>query len=259
MKTKLVGIFVCMLLIVTALSATGATNVQTLRYIMENNDFKPYPGTPVDSPDHIAIKIVAEVTDVNDEFNLLGGAIQAGDEITGKYIYDSETPDSNADPQIGEYEHTSSPFGIELKAGGFVFKTNSSNVEFEIIIFDNMYYYSGDLYGVFSYNNLELSNGVLVSSIAFGLFDSTGNALSSDALPTTAPVLSDWEENILFIIGTSPVDSYEIYIITANVTKVTLNRSKARDIYSTMQPILIWLFDRFPNLFPILKQLFGFQ
>jgi len=259
MNKKIIGIFVCMLLILTALSATGATNVQTLRYIMEDYEFEPYPSTPVDSPGNIAIKMVAEVTDVNDEFNLLGGAIQVGDEIKGKYIYDSETPDSNADPQIGQYEYTSSPYGIELKVSGLVFKTNSSNVEFEIVIFDNMYYYSGDLYGVFSYNNLELSNGVQVSSIAFGLFDPTGNALSSDALPTTAPVLPDWEENILFIIGTSPVDSYEMYIITANVTKVTLNRSRARDVYSIMQPVLIWLFDRFPNLFPILKQLFGFQ
>jgi hypothetical protein len=257
MKTKFVGIFICMLLITTALSATGATNVQTLRYIMENNKFESFTSTPIDSSNNVAIKIVGEITDVYDEYNLLGGAIQIGDEISGKYIYDSATPDSNPDPQIGEYGHTSSPYGFELESGGFVFKTDPNNVDFGILIFDNMYYYLGDLYGVFSYNNLPLSNGIPVHSIALGLFDSTGNAISSDVLPDTAPVLSDWEESFLMIYGSSPYNPYEMYIITGNVTKITLNRSKTRDLYVPTNPVLIWLIERFPNVFLILRQLLG--
>jgi hypothetical protein len=259
---KIIGIFVCMLLIVTAISATGAANVQTLRNVLENIDLErnpiTYPSTPLDSNGDIAIAIVAEVTYVNDPGNLLGGAINVGDEITGKYIYDSTTPDSIPDPSIGFYEHTSSPYGFKLKVGGFEFKTDPNDVDFLIAIFDNSYfYYSGDFYGVVSYNNLQLSNKIDVDLILWGLIDQTDNALSSDVLPTTAPVLSDWMQNIFLIEGSNPYDPFEDYTIQAKVTKATLSRSKTRDVDFTMHPILNWLFGQFPNLFPILRQILG--
>ena len=259
MKMKIIVIFVGMLLIVTALSATGAINVHTSVYVRENNDLDPYQSNPTKSPDIITIKIEAQVTDVQDPNNLLEGKIQVNDSITGKYNYDSGTPDSEPDPTIGVYNYNSSTFGIELEVGGFVFKTNSSDVDFTITIANN-FSYNWDLYTVESNNNSQLSNGLLVNSIAWGLIDTTGNALSSDALPTTAPVLSDWEENILFIYGSSPSNPYEIYLISGNITKVTLlSKGKSRDVSFTTHPILIWLFERFPNLIPILKHILTFQ
>jgi len=71
MKIKIIGIIVSILLIATTLSATGAINVQTIENIRENNNLELYPSTPVDSNGDIAIKIVAEVTNVNDLYNLL--------------------------------------------------------------------------------------------------------------------------------------------------------------------------------------------
>jgi hypothetical protein len=252
---KIIGIFVCMLLIVTAISATGATNIKNLGFMMEKNEFETYPSSPSDSDGDIAIKIVAEVTIVDDPFNLLAGAIQVGDKITGKYIYDSTTPDSEADPKMGIYDYTSTPYGIELEVGGFVFRTNPNAVDFRIgILNDFFYYYYGDVYAVLSFNNLDLKNGHKVESIVWWLGDSTGNALSSDALPTTAPVLSDWSTNLLEIWGIDHT-GYYVYSIDARVTKATLSRSKSRDVHFTMQPILNWLFERFPNLFPILRQI----
>jgi len=258
MMKKIIGILVCTLLIITALSATGATNVHTSVYVNENKDLDPYQSNPTKSPDIITIKIEAQVTSVIDPSNLLEGKILVNDSITGKYTYDSATPDSDPDPHYGVYEYNSSTFGIELEVGGFVFKTNSSDVDFTITIANN-FSYNWDLYTVESNNNSQLSNGLLVNSIAWGLIDTTGNALSSDALPTTAPVLSDWEENILFIYGSSPSNPYDMYFITANVTKVTKSKSKSRDVYFTTQPILIWLLERFPNLYPILKHILKFQ
>ena len=245
MNKKIIGIFVCMLLIVTAISVTGATNVQTIRNFWENNDLErnpsTYQSTPVDSPGDIAIAIVAEVTLVDDPYNLLGGAINVGDKIKGKYIYDSTTPDSYPGYQfVGMYEHFTTPYGIELKCGGLVFKTDPNNVEFAITIFNDFYYYYGDAYAPFSVNNLDLSNGNKVSFIGWALTDSTGNALSSDALPTTAPVLSDWSGNELFIDGYNPSDPFQLYYIEARVTKATLSRSKTRDVHSITQPILNW-------------------
>ncbi len=257
MKMKIIGILVCMLLIITALSATGVTNVQTIQYVNENKDLEPYLSTPANSPGIITIKIVAKVEEIHDPYNLLGGAIQVGDTITGKYTYESGQPDSDPDPTLGIYEYTSSTFGVEFKAGGLVFKTNPGNVVFEISIGnDHPYWYDiYDHYLIYSQNNLQLSNGMLVKNIYWSLSDSTCTALSSDALPTTAPILSDWESNLLYINGDDPVDPLKNYNIGANVTEAT--KSRARDVYFISQPILNWFFEHFANMFPMLRHLLG--
>ena len=156
-----------MLLIVTALSATGTINVHNSGYMKENNDLEPYQSNPTKSPGIITIKIDAQVTNVQDSNNLLEGKIQINDSITGKYTYDSETPDSEPDPKLGYYKYNSSTFGIEIKAGGFIFKTDPSDVNFEIQIYNDylIYYDICDVYFVASNNNSQLSNGLLVSYI----------------------------------------------------------------------------------------------
>jgi len=166
---KIIGIFICMLLIITALSATGATNFQTLKDVWKNNDLEPYPITPVDSPGDIAIKIVGEVTNVVDHHNLLDDTIYIGDEIKGKYIYNSATPDSFGYPFMGLYEHTSSPYGIELEAGGFEFKTDPSNVEFVMMIYNDFYYF-GDAYAPYSDNNLDLNFHKIMSQYSLFMY-----------------------------------------------------------------------------------------
>jgi hypothetical protein len=256
MKKKIIGILVCILLIVTALSATGVINVQTTQNMKENNDLEPNLSTPVNSPGVITIKIVAQVYFIHDPNNLLGGAIQVDDTITGKYTYNSRTPDSNPDPHWGEYRYTSSTFGIEINAGGLDFKTNPSDVDFLMGIGNDTQWSDDyvDYYGLASRNNLQLSNGMLVYEIYWILIDDTCTALTSDALPTTAPVLSDWIQPYgLYMSGWDPSDPGKQYVIQANVTKVT--RSRARDVQSSMQPILTWLFEHFANIFLILQQL----
>jgi hypothetical protein len=256
MKKKIIGFLVCMLLIVTALSATGITNFQTKQFVKENKDLEYNLVTLADSPGIITIKIVAKIKDVHDPHTLLGGTIQIDDTITGKYIYDSGTPDSDLDPNFGLFEHTSSTFGIELKAGGFVFKTNQSNVDFQFIIGNNVnfYYYNQDIYIMASYNNLPLSNGIEVETIGWRLDDTTATALSSDDLPTTAPVLSNWTQNLgLIIWGRDPSDPYKTYELLADVTKATKGRTS--DVFFTSQPILTWLLEHFSNLFSITQLL----
>jgi len=252
MEKKIVGIFICMLLIATALPATGIMNIKTTWFINENKYLESNPNNPANSPDVITIKIVAKVTNVDDPDNLLGGAIKVNDKITGKYIYDSGTPDTDPDSHIGLYLHTSSTFGVELKAGGFVFKTNPSHVIFLIEI-ANDHYNIMDCYCIYSDDNLQLSNGIIVDRIQWGLLDSTHTALSNDALPTTAPDLSDWDINSLEIQGWDPQNPSKSYEIDATVTKAT--KSKARDVHFIIQPILLWLLEHFPNMFPILRHL----
>jgi hypothetical protein len=150
----------------------------------------------------ITIQIEGVVDNVTDEGNYLEGKIKPGDAITGWYTYDTSTLDSNPIPQVADYLHHAAPCGISLTVGGFEFKTDPANVNFLVEIIND--YTSGGLqdnYGLISYNNLLLSNGVLVDSIYWSLTDFSATALSSTGLPTTAPVLEDWQTNILNISG----------------------------------------------------------
>jgi len=147
----------------------------------------------------ITIEIEAEIDFVGDPYNLLGGNIQVGDTITGSYTYESTTPDSNPLPNGGDYWHYQSPCGVFLSVSGFEFRTDLENVEFLVEIINN--YPPDDDYLLRSYNNLPLSNGTSVDHISWWLYDPTGNALSSYVLPTTPPVLDDWQENRLLIHG----------------------------------------------------------
>jgi len=143
----------------------------------------------------ITIQIEAIVDTVWDDGNYLEGKIEPGDMITGFYVYESTTPDSSPlDPVQGNYWHYAPPAGIALTVGGFNFMTDPFNVAVHVAIRNDV---PDDIYVIGSSNNLPLSNGTVVQSIYWQVNDPTRSAFSSDALPTTTPVLSDWERNHL--------------------------------------------------------------
>jgi len=157
----------------------------------------------------ITIAIEAEVDSVEDVGGYLEGKIKPGDIITGAYTYDSSTPDSSPlDPIVGHYYHYASPAGISLSVGGFTFATNPSNVDFSLGVTNNGS--SADVYYLFSANNLRLSNGFSINDILWQLNDSTAHALSSDALPLTAPLLDLWDSNYLLIQGGPRSSQFDI-------------------------------------------------
>jgi len=139
----------------------------------------------------ITIQIEAVVDSVDDPFGYLEGNITPGDIITGFYTYDSSVTRLPGE----RYQFDSAPCGVFLSVGGFDFQTDQSSVDFEMGIGNNLSW--GDTYYFISFNNLPLSNGVVVDIISWQLDDPTGSALSSDALPTTAPILDNWQTNIL--------------------------------------------------------------
>jgi len=142
----------------------------------------------------ITIAIEATVDLVDDPCDYLEGNITPGDIVTGTYIYDSDTEDSNPLPTAGGYWYYDSPFGISLSVGGFDFRTDPCNVEFAIGITNDHGPLERDGYVLQSYYNLPLSNGVPVGHISWQLDDVSGQAVSSIELPITAPVLSDWDQ-----------------------------------------------------------------
>ena len=145
----------------------------------------------------ITIQIEAVVDDVQGPDNYLEGRIKVGDLITGRYIYDTDTPDSHPYSHIGRYEHYDYPCGISLSVAGLDFKTDPGNTYFVIqITNDNTVFYD-DTYVIESYRNLPLSDGTSVGSISWGLIDYSGTVISSPDLTATTPLLDDWDSDFL--------------------------------------------------------------
>jgi hypothetical protein len=178
----------------------------------------------------IYIGIEGEIAYIFDDLGLIQNKIQVGDTFSGYYCYDSATRNSNEGhwlgSVVGDYWHYSSPYGVYFTIGGFNFQTDPQNVSFVMeMVNDYPNYYIKDNYLIRSYNNLPIYDGVVVSGISWQLNDNTGNALSSNALLTTAPVLSDWlpqsPANISFDIDGRIVDG-ESFHISGIVTKAYL-------------------------------------
>jgi hypothetical protein len=78
-----------------------------------------------------------------------------------------------------------------------------------------------DYYLVRSYQNVSTPSVDFAFSIEWNLWDSTYDALSSIALPITAPILTDWDYNVLKIRGAYGPDLYGLTIY-GTVTQAVL-------------------------------------
>ena len=154
-----------------------------------------------------------------------------------------------------------------------MFATDPLDVDFCIHIINDHHALpnttKSDSFSVVSKNN-NILDGVPITYLGWSIQDTTGTALSSTALPTTAPVLGDWdpEYNKLHIEGmeTENCDGFDI---TCHVTKST--KSMARNIHSAesewedplsvsmpknkaINPFILFL-ERLMERFPILEQI----
>jgi len=163
----------------------------------------------------ITIAIEATVDIVEDYGDYLEGQISPGSIITGYYTYESTTPDTNPSGLVGDYWHYSSPCGIFLSVGGFNFQTDLTNVNFLVEIVNNNAGIDG--YLVRSYNNLPLSNSTIVDYISWVLQDYTMDAISTDALPLTIPILEDWPS-----MNDLRLESDRNFLVDAHVTSAVL-------------------------------------
>lgn len=166
------------------------------------------------------IGLTATVTQLSDSDNTLNNAIKIGDKIYGYYVYNSGAKDSNpGDTTVGDYWYYSKPYGIFLKTGNIVFKTDPNNVQFLIELVNRD---GGDNYLIRSYSNLPLSNGIPINHIAWQLDDPSGKALSSDSLQQAPkpPVLNKWDDPVGLTISGGP--SFNEFFIRAHVNSVFL-------------------------------------
>jgi hypothetical protein len=276
MKRKIIGIFVCMLVIGTTIPSIGAITLPTRSLIMEHLSSELLPTTPPDSPGNpIGIRVRAEVVNISDSSNVLQGKIKIGDKITGKYIYDAETPNAYPGyPNLGYYIMNYTPCGVEFTVGGLTFKTDPNN-PLTVVVIANDYQYPPeviDAMEVLSIVDSSLSQNLLCYAYV-SFWDKTATALSSIELPTTAPVLKKWEDKTLNIIGID-YSTYSFFIVQANITLAFKQyganlqgvKGIVRQSLTTIPTIVTPLFmrfmsnvvARFPHAFPRLRHRMGY-
>ena len=156
--------------------------------------------------------------------NLLEDNVKVGDTLTGTYTYNPPTKDTNTDTTVGDYQHVKKAYGITVKAGNIVFKTDPKNVDFLVELTNRD---MDDHYLLRSYNNLPLSNGVQVEHISWQLDNDTGEALSSESLKkaSTPPKLQDWVNPFgLTITRGDEFDFEHSFFLRAHIDSVKLIR-----------------------------------
>jgi len=149
----------------------------------------------------VTIAITGEVTSLNPG-TVLGDSVQVSDTFTGTYTYDSSVIPNIDNAGIYHYIQNA-PHGVDVLVDQFEFKTSSTQTGGFAISIANDQIVNGiyDGYDIYSNQNIPLPGGFSAYSIYWRLSDSTHTALSSTALPTTAPILSNWNWSSFAIGG----------------------------------------------------------
>jgi hypothetical protein len=80
----------------------------------------------------ITFYFTAQVVQSIGSENLTGGPIPEFSKLDGSMTFDTAAPDSNLSTEFGEYHFSTPPNGIIVHSGGYVFQTDSDNVDFDI-------------------------------------------------------------------------------------------------------------------------------
>jgi hypothetical protein len=146
--------------------------------------------------------------------------LTVGTPFTGYYTYNLSVPDQNTSPQVGDYLHSSAPYGVTVTIGNRTFKSNPANVDFLVELVND--YYDQDNFVFHSHNNLDV-DGAPVQMISFQLDDFSQTALTNVDLPSTALNLSQWTQmGGLTMNGTVYYPQQMSYFIRCNVEQMQL-------------------------------------
>ncbi len=187
---------------------------------------------PPPTPDVAQFQLKATVEYVDDALGRLGGSIQPGTQIDGAYSYITDLIDEDLSPDMGFYKARSTVATLSLSAGGHVFEMDPTFGQLEIHVFDTQY---SDQFDIVSFNNASLANGTAVQSIGLNMWDSTGVALQSDALPVNPPSLVDFNVAQITIYG----DGFQI---SARITEIVAIPSAALQDVTVSPPTGDYLF-----------------
>jgi hypothetical protein len=149
--------------------------------------------------------------------------ITVGTTFTGYYTYSLATPDSNSFGLVGDYEHSSAPYGITVAIGTHAFKTDPANTNFLIEVVND--YFNQDNFVFYSYNNVN-SDGIPLDFIGWQVDDHTHTAFTTTDLPSTPLNLQNWaQSNTAFFINSgfsNPSNPY--YSISGRIEQMELGK-----------------------------------
>lgn len=167
----------------------------------------------------ITIAFTATVANVDDRHGLFDGSIKVGGKLTGSYTFDPLAMDSSVDPTVGDYQHKAAGYGIQVKVGNYVFKTDPSKVDFLLEVVSRPKSHS---YLLRSYNNLVVGprlSEVCADHISWQLDDSKGMALAGEKLPLDPPNLPAWKSDFGLTI-TGGVSRDKGFLVRAHVDEI---------------------------------------
>lgn len=193
-------------------------------------------GSAVAAP--VTVKLTGQVDGLmNANGPVLGGQIQMGQPFTATYTYDPDSGDMEPDPEYGSYA-PSAAMGAKIKVsiGSWTFESLATS-QFTANVSNPASPGLSEHFSLQSYPNKPLPSGASVSFITLSLFDSDGTALSSDALPATAPDVQAFAYRKVEIHGSGSNSVYEIYldIETAEIVPPAIDISPASGFLLTQQ------------------------
>ena len=156
---------------------------------------------------------IAEVQDPNFQ---LDGSITNGTPFEGFYVFDTSVADSNPDPTVGDYWFSESTFGVVLRMGSYVFRTNPKQVSFLLELVNRP---DSDHYLFRSYHNV-CSEPLFTGHLAWQLDDSTAAALAGVELPLFPPALTNFQSNFGLTVDGTGTQVGLLYMIRGHVEMI---------------------------------------
>ncbi|MDX1757045.1 MAG: hypothetical protein R3175_13365 [Marinobacter sp.] len=202
----------CALFAAGALSASGAANAEL-----------------------VTVQVSATVSMVDDPGMVLGGAVQPGTPVTGTYSFETTTADLDSSPEFGHYRHDSGAGALDLNVAGFAIRTDpgASNGFFTVDVIDSQY---DEGYHVVSTDNLHpLANGAYLYDAGIHLHSwNPTDALSSDALPSSPPAPTQFEERVIYIGGSNGNDYFSF---EAKIDNLVVEGAATPGVYTVVAKV----------------------
>lgn len=197
------GVLMAALVVVAVVLGTGK---QFQGYLSLPGSTPKISSTPIVSlpPSPKTFHISGHVVSVNNLGKLLLNAgIKEGSPVKGTYTYDANTANTSSDLTTGSYISKGPSYGMEVLINNWTFKTDPVNGGLDYHIYTNKNGEYPNHLLIFSWGNsitipdLGFNNTNSDETIGWTLYDSSGMAVSSRALPQGCPDLKKFTNNIL--------------------------------------------------------------
>ncbi len=162
----------------------------------------------------IEFKFTGTVSSVDDG---LGGTFSVGDQVSGIYIFESTTADSNNLPQRGEYNGTVRSFSF--RKGGYAGAAMAGNITVD----NDANGFDRYVVTIPSPLTAPAVDGFALGRFALTLSDSTESVFNDDSLPLTPPALAGFDSRLFQLVYTKQVGmTFQIRSVLGNVTSLVI-------------------------------------